>query len=208
MSLSRLRYFDSGYYRATLGRSYYIDDVYDNENPCHMLEEAKRTNRNRVTFRLEAGTDDHHQKCMRYSLMFFFISLGLIAAYLTWVAMTSNFNFSFFDAVVLAVLIISILGATATYYKNAYLLGLTCAILTCTATFFVTFLVLATYLYTANEKKFRELVPVAHNLFGEDTATSTQFSKDYMAVVAFCIVHAMAFFIMAFLCWRIRVQTV
>ncbi|VDK53252.1 unnamed protein product [Cylicostephanus goldi] len=40
--------------------------------------------------------------------MFFFVSLGLIAAYLTWVAITSNFDFSFFDAVVLTV--VSLIG--------------------------------------------------------------------------------------------------
>ncbi|KAK6728188.1 hypothetical protein RB195_005687 [Necator americanus] len=49
-----------------------------------------------------------------------------------------------------------------------------------------------------------DLMPIASDLLAEKTTPTTELSKAYMTMMAFCFVHALAFIMIALLSCRLR----
>ncbi|EYB97159.1 hypothetical protein Y032_0143g2422 [Ancylostoma ceylanicum] len=110
--------------REKIGQTYYVSDPrHPHQYPEAIDEESGDANENRATPRLRAGRDDEPY-CIRCTILIFFIAVVLIAAYLFRISRLHEFKFELFDAMALAVVIVAVIGAIATFYKNPFLLGL------------------------------------------------------------------------------------
>ncbi|KAK6728184.1 hypothetical protein RB195_005687 [Necator americanus] len=158
------RYFDYSYYKSHIGQTYYVNDSLPTPHQqltSRPLEDPDEELDGRIdepmNTRLKAGTDDE-PCCIRYTLLTFFTAVALIAAYLFWMARKFEFKFEFFDAMVLAVVIVAVIGAVGTLYRNAFLLGFIALILICVGIFFIFFMLVASYCFLFDEEKFRRIV--------------------------------------------------
>ncbi|RCN45880.1 hypothetical protein ANCCAN_08045 [Ancylostoma caninum] len=187
-----------------IGQTYYVNDPrHPHKHQEAVDEELGDADENRATPRLRAGRNDEPY-CTRCGVLIFFVAVVLIAAYLFRIMRLHEFKFQFFDAMALAIVIVAVIGAIAAFHKNAFLLDLISFILVCVGGFFVFFIAIASYFFLLDEARFRRFAPISRDLLKNASTSRGELAQGYMTMMAFCLVHAGAFFMIAVFSYKLR----
>ncbi|KAL6729355.1 hypothetical protein Aduo_000418 [Ancylostoma duodenale] len=191
---------------SKIGQTYYVNDPrHPHQHPRAADEESGEIDENQASPRLRAGRNGEPY-CSRCGVLIFFVAVVLIAAYLFRITRLHEFRFEFFDAMALAVVIVAVIGAIAVFHKNALLLDLMSFILVCVGGFFVLVMAVASYFFLLDEARFRRFAPISRDLLKNASTSRAELAQVYMTMMAFCLVHAAAFFMISVFSYKLRAR--
>ncbi|EYB97158.1 hypothetical protein Y032_0143g2421 [Ancylostoma ceylanicum] len=74
----------------------------------------------------------------------------------------------------------------------------------CVGGFFVFIMAAASYFFLLDEARFRRFAPISRGLLRDSSTSRVELAQVYMTMMAFCLVHAAAFFMIAVFSYKLR----
>ncbi|XGW21857.1 hypothetical protein V3C99_004652 [Haemonchus contortus] len=196
-------YLSYSFYRARLGRTYYVNKVNGlddgaeirfHEQDCHdSLSSVSSTNRRTA---LET-------RCLRSTLLTVFVIMAAVSGYLFWTVKSSKLQFDFMTTFLIGVFVASTLGAVSIIYRNVCLLGIVGVAMISFGITSIIFIVVATLDYFNDENQFRESTRKIYEGFVE-FSEGTRLFYTYLIVMGYFAAHAFAFLVVAIMAWKLR----